>query len=143
MSTRGEDGMNGLPKTRYARSGDCHIAYQVLGEGPVDLVFIPGFISHIEQGWDDPRLAAFFRRLASFSRLILLDKRGTGMSDAVPIHQLPTIEQRMDDVRAVMDAVGSKRAALVGISEGGPMCAVFAATHPDRTHRRPRAWRLR
>jgi pimeloyl-ACP methyl ester carboxylesterase len=97
------------------------------------LVFIPGFVSNVEHGWDDPRLAHFYRRLASFSRVILFDKRGTGMSDPVPIQQLPTLEQRMDDVRAVMDAAGSERAGLVGASEGGPMNLLFAATHPDRT----------
>ena len=125
--------MNDIPETRYAKCGDCHIAYQVVGKGPLDLVFIPGFVSNVERGWDDPQLAHFYRRLASFSRLILFDKRGTGMSDPVPIAQLPTLEQRMDDVRAVMDAAGSERAALVGVSEGGPMNIFFAATHPDRT----------
>ncbi|MBT2300459.1 adenylate/guanylate cyclase domain-containing protein [Variovorax paradoxus] len=122
-----------VPETRYAKSGDCHIAYQVVGEGSLDVVFIPGFVSHLEHAWDEPRFAHFYRRLASFSRLILFDKRGTGMSDPVPIQQLPTLEQRMDDVRAVMDAAGSRRAALVGVSEGGPLNLLFAATHPDRT----------
>jgi pimeloyl-ACP methyl ester carboxylesterase len=125
--------MNDIPQTRYARSGDCHIAYQVVGKGPLDVVFVPGFVSHVEHAWDEPRLAHFYRRLASFARLILFDKRGTGMSDPVPVQQLPTLEQRMDDVRAVMDAVGSKRAALVGVSEGGPLGLLFAATYPDRT----------
>ena len=125
--------MTDLPSTRYAKSGDCHIAYQVVGDGPIDVVFVPGFVSHLEHSWDDPRLAHFFRRLASFSRLILFDKRGTGMSDAVPVQQLPTLEQRMDDVRAVMDAAGSQRAALVGVSEGGPLNLLFAASHPERT----------
>lgn len=125
--------MDDVPETRYAKSGDCHIAYQVLGKGPLDVVFIPGFVSHVEACWSDARLAHFFKRIASFARLILFDKRGTGMSDPVPMQQLPTLEQRMDDVRAVMDAVGSQRAALVGVSEGGPMSLMFAATHPDRT----------
>ena len=125
--------MDDVPETRYAKSGDCHIAYQVVGKGPLDVVFIPGFISHVEHGWGDPRLAHFYRRIASFARLILFDKRGTGMSDPVPGHQLPTLEQRIDDARAVMDATGSRRAALVGVSEGGPMSLLFAATHPDRT----------
>ena len=125
--------MTDLPSTRYAKSGDCHIAYQVVGDGPIDVVFVPGFVSHLEHSWDDPRLAHFFRRLASFSRLILFDKRGTGMSDAVPVQQLPTLEQRMDDVRAVMDAAGSQRSALVGVSEGGPLNLLFAASHPERT----------
>lgn len=125
--------MTDVPETRYAKSGDCHIAYQVVGQGPIDVVFIPGFVSHVEHAWDDPRIAHFFGRIASFARLILFDKRGTGMSDAVPLHQLPTLEQRMDDVRAVMDAAGSRRAALVGVSEGGPLNVLFAATYPERT----------
>jgi pimeloyl-ACP methyl ester carboxylesterase len=120
------------PKTRYARSGDDHIAYQVVGEGP-DLVFMPGWISHVEIAWEVPPLARFLRRLASFSRLIRIDKRGTGMSDPLPQDRPPTLEERMDDVRAVMDAVGSERATLLGISEGGPMNILFAATHPQRT----------
>ena len=118
-------------ETRYARSGDVHIAYQVVGEAPLDLVFVMGWVSSIDSYWAEPRVARFLKRLASFSRLILFDKRGTGLSDRVT--ELPTLEQRMDDVRAVMDAVGSKRAALFGISEGGAMCAVFAATYPERT----------
>jgi len=121
------------PETRYARSGDVNVAYQVLGEGPLDLVYVPGWVSNIELMWEDPELARFLRRLASFSRLILFDKRGTGLSDRVPDDQLPTLEQRMDDVRAVMDAVRSERAALFGHSEGGNMCVLFAATHPERT----------
>jgi pimeloyl-ACP methyl ester carboxylesterase/class 3 adenylate cyclase len=125
--------MNDAPQTRYARSGDHHIAYQVLGHGPLDLVFVPGFVSNVEYAWEDPQLAHFYRRLASFARLILFDKRGTGMSDPVSIAQLPTLEERMDDVRAVMDAAGSQRAALVGVSEGGALCLLFAATYPDRT----------
>jgi pimeloyl-ACP methyl ester carboxylesterase len=125
--------MTEMPETRYAKSGDCHIAYQVVGRGPIDVVFVMGFVSHVEHAWDDPRMAHFFRRIASFARLILFDKRGTGMSDAVPLLQLPTLEQRMDDVRAVMDAAGSQRAALVGVSEGGPLSLLFAATYPERT----------
>jgi len=121
------------PETKYAKSGDVHIAYQVVGDGPVDVVLVPGWITHVELGWDDPAEAAFRRRLASFSRLILFDKRGTGLSDRVPVDQLPILEERMDDVRAVMDAVGSERAALMGISEGGAMSALFAATYPERT----------
>ena len=119
------------PETHYARSGEVNIAYQVLGDGPFDLVFVPGSISHVELVWQVPAWAAFNRRLASFSRLILLDKRGTGMSDRVP--GAPTLETRMDDVRAVMDASGSERAGLLGFSEGGSMSALFAATYPDRT----------
>lgn len=119
------------PETRYAHSGDVHIAYQVVGAGPFDLVFVPGFVSNVEAAWDSPARASFFRRLASFSRLILFDKRGTGLSDRTS--QIFTLEQRMDDVRAVMDAAGSERAALFGISEGGPMSVLFAATYPERT----------
>jgi pimeloyl-ACP methyl ester carboxylesterase len=122
-----------VPETRYARSGDVNIAYQVTGEGPIDLVYVMGWVSNLEAFWQEPTVASFFNRLASFSRLILFDKRGTGLSDRVPIDRLPTLEQRMDDVRAVMDAAGSQRAALFGVSEGGPMCAVFAASFPQRT----------
>src|ERR1043165_8084656 len=121
------------PETMYARSGDVNIAYQVIGDAPLDLVFVMGWVSHMEYFWREPSFARFLLRLASFSRLILFDKRGTGLSDRVPINQLPTLEQRMDDVRAVMDAVGSKRAALCGVSEGGPMCSLFAATYPEKT----------
>jgi class 3 adenylate cyclase len=121
------------PKTRYAKSGDVNIAYQVVGEGPMDLVYVPGWVSNIDAAWEDPSLSGFLERLASFSRLILFDKRGTGLSDHVPIDQLPTLEQRMDDVRAVMDSVGSERGALFGASEGGVMCMLFAATYPKRT----------
>jgi class 3 adenylate cyclase/pimeloyl-ACP methyl ester carboxylesterase len=119
------------PETRYAHSGGVNIAYQVVGEGPYDLVFVPGSVSHVELAWQVPAWAAFYRRLASFSRLIVFDKRGTGMSD--PVSAAPTIETRMDDVRAVMDAVDSERAAVLGVSEGAPMSAVFAATYPERT----------
>ncbi|HEX8653419.1 MAG TPA: alpha/beta fold hydrolase [Pyrinomonadaceae bacterium] len=122
-----------LPETRYARSGDVNIAYQVVGDGALDLVFVMGWVSHLEYFWREPSFAQFLLRLASFSRLILFDKRGTGLSDRVPITELPTLEQRMDDVRAVMDAVGSTRAALCGVSEGGPMCSLFAATYPEKT----------
>ena len=116
---------------RYARSGDVNIAYQVVGDGPIDLVLVLGWVSNLAYVWEEPSVARFLERLASFSRLILLDKRGTGMSDRV--HPLPSLEQRMDDVRAVMDAAGSERAALFGISEGGVMCSLFAATYPERT----------
>lgn len=118
-------------ETHYAKSGDVNIAYQVVGDGPLDLVLVPGFVSHLENDWDEPRSAHFLERLASFSRLIRFDKRGTGLSDRPG--GLPDLETRMDDVRAVMDAVGSERAALFGYSEGGPMCCLFAATYPDRT----------
>ena len=122
-----------VPRTRYARSGKVNIAYQVIGDGPLDLVFVPGWVSHVELAWEEPERARFLRRLASFSRLITFDKRGTGLSDRVPDDQLPTLEVRMDDLRAVMDAVGSQNAALFGYSEGGNMSMLFAATYPQRT----------
>ncbi len=120
-----------LPETRFTRSGDVTIAYQVVGEGALDLLIVPGFISHLEQAWEDPGYSRFLSGLASFSRLIRFDKRGTGLSDRV--FGIPTLEERMDDVRAVMDAAHSTRAALFGISEGGPMSVLFAATYPERT----------
>src|SRR3989475_8096460 len=119
------------PIVRYARSGDLTIAYQVLGDGPFDLVWVPGLIGHLELEWEEPRTARFFRRLAAFSRFIRFDKRGSGLSERVI--GAPTLEERMEDVRIVMDAVGSERAALLGVSEGGPMSILFAATYPDRT----------
>ena len=121
------------PETRYAKSGDVNIAYQVVGDGPFDLVYVPGWVSNIDLIWDRPKPARFLERLASFSRLILFDKRGTGMSDRVSNDRLPTLEQRMDDVRAVLDAVGSDNAALLGHSEGGSMSLLFAATYPERS----------
>ena len=120
-----------VPRTHYAHSGDVNIAYQVLGEGPVDLVFVMGWVSHLECFWTEPSFARFLRRLSEFARLILFDKRGTGLSDRVGA--LPTLEQRMDDVRAVMAAVGSRQAVLMGVSEGGPLCSLFATTYPERT----------
>jgi class 3 adenylate cyclase len=122
-----------VPDTRYAQSTGVNVAYQVVGHGPVNVVYVPGWVSHVELAWELPELAAGFERLASFSRLILFDKRGTGMSDPVPADQLPTLEQRMDDVRAVMDAVACERAAIFGASEGGNMSMLFAATYPERT----------
>jgi len=119
------------PKTQYVRSGDVHIAYQVVGQGPLDIVYVPGWLSHVELSWELPDLPLGFERLASCARLILFDKRGTGMSDRVPNDRLPTLEERMDDVRAVMDAVGSERAAVFGASEGGNMSILFAATYPN------------
>ena len=124
-------GMSGRPKTRYAKSGEVNIAYQVVGEGPRDLVFVPGWVSNIEVFWEEPSVVRFLERLASFARLILFDKRGTGLSDRVA--DMPALEVRMDDVRAVMDSVGSREAAVFGYSEGGQMCALFAATHRVRT----------
>ncbi|HUR85250.1 MAG TPA: adenylate/guanylate cyclase domain-containing protein [Solirubrobacteraceae bacterium] len=118
------------PITRYTKHGDVSIAYQVVGEGPVDLVFVPGFISHLDLWWTLPDVTAMFRRLASFSRLILFDKPGTGVSD--PIAYVPSLEERMEDVRAVLDATGSEKAVLFGYSEGAPMSLLFAATYPER-----------
>ena len=122
------------PETRYARSGEISVAYQVVGGKPFDLIWVPGWISNVEESWEVPEYAHFLHRLASFSRLILFDKRGTGLSDRVSNDRLPTLEQRMDDVRAVLDAVGSERAAIVGASEGGNLSILFAATHPERVH---------
>lgn len=121
------------PPIKYARNGSVNIAYQVVGDGPIDLVLVHGWVSHLELNWEEPSITRFLERLANFSRLILFDKRGTGMSDRVAESDLPTLEQRMEDVHAVLDAAGSKHAALMGISEGGPMCALFAATYPERT----------
>src|SRR5918996_746491 len=138
-SKEGEHYIQTVPKRGYrfvadvSSTGDVNIAYQVIGDAPLDLVFVMGWVSHLEYFWREPSFARFLMRLASFSRLILFDKRGTGLSDRVPINQLPTLEQRMDDVRAVMNAVGSERAALCGVSEGGPMCSLFAATYPEKT----------
>jgi class 3 adenylate cyclase len=120
------------PATRYARSGDLHIAYQVVGDGPVDLLYVPGWISQLDLYWEHPSVARFLRRLASFSRLVLFDKRGIGLSDRPPGPDLPTLEERMDDVRAVLDEVGSRRAAIFAQGYGSPLGAVFAATYPDR-----------
>lgn len=118
-----------MPTTQYARSGDLSVAYQVVGDGPLDLVWVPGFVSHVEMVWEMPPAARLIERLASFSRLIMFDKRGTGLSD--PVEGSPTLEERIDDLRAVMEAAGSERAAVVGISEGVPMSLLFAATHPE------------
>ncbi len=119
------------PETRYARSGDLHIAYQVVGTGPIDLVYVPTWISQVEHYWEEPVVARYFERLASFSRLIMFDRRGSGLSD--PVVRAPTLEEQMDDVVAVMDAAGSERAAVYAQLEGGAMAAMFAATHPERT----------
>jgi pimeloyl-ACP methyl ester carboxylesterase len=122
-----------LADTRYAKNGDVNIAYQVVGEGLLDLVLVHGWVQSFDAATEIEQLQRFYRRLASFSRLILFDKRGTGLSDRVPVDDLPTLETRMDDMRAVMDEVGSERAAVLGHSEGGAMCALFAATYPERT----------
>ncbi len=121
------------PETHYVQNGDVNIAYQVVGGGDIDIVFVMGWVSHLEYFWKHHLFASFLNRLASFSRLILFDKRGTGLSDRVPLSELPTLEQRMEDVHAVMDAVGSEKAVLIGVSEGGPMCSLFAASYPERT----------
>src|SRR5436190_8588017 len=123
--------MTEMPETHYVKSDDVHIAYQVLGKGPFDLLFVPGFVSNVEAAWRSPDQSAFFRRLASFCRLILFDKRGTGMSDRGSPDF--TLEQRMHDVQSVLDAIGCKQAALFGTSEGGPMSLLYAATYPQRT----------
>jgi class 3 adenylate cyclase len=120
------------PETRYAKSEDVHVAYQIVGDGHVDVILVPGWVSHVEYQWEHAAFARSLRRIASFARLILFDKRGTGLSDRVADIALPTLEQRMDDVRAVMDAVQSERAFLYGMSEGGPMALLFAATYPER-----------
>jgi class 3 adenylate cyclase len=121
------------PETRYARSGEYSIAYQVVGDGDLDLVYVPGLASHLEVFWEEPAYSRFLHRLASFSRLILMDRLGTGLSDRLPPNQASIYEQRMDDIRAVMDAVGSQRAAVLGWSEGAALSATFAATYPERT----------
>jgi pimeloyl-ACP methyl ester carboxylesterase len=122
-----------VPETRFAKRGDTSIAYQVVGEGPVDLVLVHGWVQSFDGGWELEPIRRFYDRLASFSRLILFDKRGIGLSDRVPVDDLPTLETRMDDMRAVKDEVGVERAAVLGHSEGGAMCALFAATYPERT----------
>jgi class 3 adenylate cyclase len=118
-----------VPETRYAKSGDVNIAYQVVGDGPFDLIHVPMFVSNLELQWEDPTERRYYERLASFSRLIMFDKRGTGLSDRVAV---ATLEERMDDLRAVMDAVGSQRAAVFGSSEGGALSILFTATYPER-----------
>jgi class 3 adenylate cyclase len=123
-----------IPETRYAKTADgVHIAYQAFGDGPVDILFVLGWVTHLELMWTEPRFARFFTRLASFARVMVFDKRGVGLSDRVSEDRLPSLEVRMDDARAVMDAVGSERAVVLGVSEGGPMAMLFAATYPERT----------
>jgi len=121
------------PRLSYAHSSNVNIAYQVIGSGPIDLVFVMGWVSHLEYFWNEPSFARFLTRLSSMARLILFDKRGTGLSDPVPVSELPSLDTRLDDVRAVMEAAGSRRAVLMGVSEGGPLCSVFAATYPEKT----------
>jgi pimeloyl-ACP methyl ester carboxylesterase len=117
--------------TRYARSGELNIAYQVVGDGPFDVIYVPGWVSNLDYSWEFPQIAHVFERLGAFARLIIFDKRGTGLSDRNVGY--PTLEERMQDVQAVMDAAGSRRAALMGTSEGGNMCMLFAAIYPERT----------
>jgi pimeloyl-ACP methyl ester carboxylesterase len=119
-----------LPATRYAVSGDVNIAYQTMGDGPIDIIIVPGIVSHVEFLHELAGYTAFLRRLAKFARVVTFDKRGQGLSDR--ISGTPSLEQRIDDVRAIMDDIGSGQAVLMGFSEGSPMSALFAATHPDR-----------
>ena len=125
-------GWSDMPETRYARGREVTLAYQVVGDGPRDIVLVPGLASHIEVLWEQPQWRRFVRRISGLGRFIVFDKRGTGLSDPMVPGVPPTLEQRMDDVTAVMDAAGSRKAVLVGISEGGPMSLYFAASHPDR-----------
>jgi pimeloyl-ACP methyl ester carboxylesterase len=124
--------LSGLPETRYTKSGDYNIAYRVIGEGDLDLLWVAGFVSNLELAWEEPLLARYLSRLTRFSRLIMFDKRGTGLSDRVPRNELPSLEERMDDVLAVLEAAGSERAAVMGHSEGGSLALLYAATYPDR-----------
>ncbi|MDQ4129487.1 MAG: alpha/beta hydrolase, partial [Actinomycetota bacterium] len=120
------------PATRYVRDGALHIAYQVVGDAPLDVVYVPGWVSHLEAIWDDSRYGPALSKLTRFARVIVFDKRGTGLSDRVPVDQVPTLDERMDEIRLVMDEAGIERAALFGASEGSLLSAVFAAAHPKR-----------
>jgi pimeloyl-ACP methyl ester carboxylesterase len=122
-----------VPETRYAKSGGLHIAYQAMGDGPPDVVFIPEWSGHVELRWEEPRMARFLQQMASMGRMLIFDKRGVGLSDPVSLSELPSLEEWADDVLTVMDDAGSDRAALVAVGQGGPMAMVFAATHPGRT----------
>jgi pimeloyl-ACP methyl ester carboxylesterase len=124
--------MSEAPDTRYTTAGGSRVAYNVTGAGPPDLVFVPDWLNNVELAWDLPGAARYLDRLSSFSRLIAFDKRGTGLSDPVPLDALPTLEDWMEDVRAVCDATGAERPALMGFGGAGPMCMLYAATHPDR-----------
>src|SRR5579864_6881047 len=126
--------MAAAPETRYARTDDgTHIAYQVVGDGPIDLIFIPWWWNHLESQWDDPLISHFLERLASFSRLILFDMRGIGLSDPASLHDPPTLERWMGDAKAVLDEVGSSQATVLGQGDGGRVAMLFAATYPART----------
>lgn len=121
------------PETKYASSRDLHIAYQVVGDGDIDIVFPPAWFSNIEILWEWPEAERFLRRLATFCRVVVFDQRGTGMSDPIPLSNPPTLEERMDDIRTVMDAAGSDKAVILGTGAGGTIAALFAAAHPERT----------
>ena len=134
MRKEAQDGHMERPETRYAKTVDgVHIAYQVVGDGPVDFVYIGPWVNQLEYRWELPRYSSYLRRIASFSRLILFDRRGMGLSDPVPADRLPNLETRMDDLRAVMDEVASERAVIYGASESGALALLFAATYPERT----------
>ena len=120
------------PETRYAKSGSLNIAFSTCGDGPLDLLMVPGFISHLEYAWREPSLARFLRKLSSFMRVIMFDKRGMGLSDRLPSGRTPTLEERMDDARAVLDAAGATRVVLFAWSEGGPLSIRIAAADPGR-----------
>lgn len=124
-------GTESFPQTQYVRSGDIHLAYQVLGDGPRTILYIGGFLSHLEVMWEEPQLARFMRRLSQFSRVILFDKRGIGLSDRVG--SPPSVEDTMEDILVILNAVGCEQAALMTVSEGGPVAIIFAATYPNRT----------
>ena len=124
--------MDGLPTTEYARNGEVHLAYQVLGEGPLDIVVIETWVHHVEAFWEIPELARQRRRLAALGRLIIFDRRGTGLSDPVALDRLPDLETQVADICAVMDAAGSKQAAILGLAEGGPLAVLLAASLPER-----------
>ncbi|HEY6426759.1 MAG TPA: alpha/beta hydrolase, partial [Acidimicrobiales bacterium] len=126
-------GAESLPETRYVKSGDVHLAYQTVGVGPVDLLWFGATVSHLELIWEEPSVADVLRRLSRFSRLIMFDKRGTGMSDPVAPGALLTLEERLEDVRAIMDAAGCEQATIFGNSEGGQLGVLFATTYPQRT----------
>ena len=125
---------NGSAVIRYAKSGGVNVAYKLGGEGPIDLVYVGGWVTHLEVWEEDPAIARWLASLRRFARVLEFDKRGTGLSDRVPVDRLPTIEERMDDIRAVMDAAGLERASIFGFSEGGALATLFAATYPERTN---------
>ncbi len=127
------------PEPRFAWNGDSTVAYEVVGDGPVDLVYMPGFINNLEVVWDNPLMARFLKRLASFSRLIMIDRRGMGLSDRLSPEDLPPIEELVDDINAVLDSVGSERAVIFGTSDCGAIGSMYAASHPDRSRWKTRS----